>query len=181
MKIRCKQGVDTIVQHRRHSNYTGVAPPIGLSPSPSIASPYTDCSPHTAFTPWRGQEGQKKCPSLACPLLPVDQLVQACAITKSRNLQHQHRFFQVSTFPISTIAIVPTAEIYNHVGCTTPQPQGRVPSASKQIPPADKWPCSLLTPLSQRRGEALKVNISAGEGLQDVLKSNLGPRGTIKM
>ncbi|KUL86521.1 hypothetical protein ZTR_04181 [Talaromyces verruculosus] len=34
---------------------------------------------------------------------------------------------------------------------------------------------------SRRRGEALKVNISAGEGLQDVLKSNLGPAGTIKM
>lgn len=33
----------------------------------------------------------------------------------------------------------------------------------------------------QRRGEALKVNISAGEGLQDVLKSNLGPLGTVKM
>ena len=34
---------------------------------------------------------------------------------------------------------------------------------------------------TQRRGEALQVNISAGEGLQDVLKSNLGPSGTIKM
>ncbi|KAI9790047.1 MAG: T-complex protein 1 subunit zeta [Piccolia ochrophora] len=34
---------------------------------------------------------------------------------------------------------------------------------------------------SRRRGEALRVNISAGEGLQDVLKSNLGPLGTIKM
>ncbi|KAL9109634.1 MAG: hypothetical protein Q9227_005671 [Pyrenula ochraceoflavens] len=34
---------------------------------------------------------------------------------------------------------------------------------------------------SRRRGEALRVNISAGEGLQDVLKSNLGPKGTIKM
>ncbi|GAD96816.1 t-complex protein 1, zeta subunit, putative [Paecilomyces variotii No. 5] len=34
---------------------------------------------------------------------------------------------------------------------------------------------------SRRRAEALKVNISAGEGLQDVLKSNLGPSGTIKM
>ncbi|KAJ9483777.1 T-complex protein 1 subunit zeta, partial [Penicillium thymicola] len=32
-----------------------------------------------------------------------------------------------------------------------------------------------------RRGEALKVNIGAGEGLQDVLKSNLGPSGTLKM
>ncbi|KAL8831580.1 MAG: hypothetical protein Q9191_000789 [Dirinaria sp. TL-2023a] len=34
---------------------------------------------------------------------------------------------------------------------------------------------------SRRRGEALQVNISAGEGLQNVLKSNLGPTGTIKM
>lgn len=34
---------------------------------------------------------------------------------------------------------------------------------------------------SRRRGEALRVNISAGEGLQEVLKSNLGPLGTIKM
>jgi len=34
---------------------------------------------------------------------------------------------------------------------------------------------------SRRRGEALRVNISAGEGLQDVLKSNLGPTGTLKM
>ncbi|OKL60378.1 hypothetical protein UA08_04096 [Talaromyces atroroseus] len=34
---------------------------------------------------------------------------------------------------------------------------------------------------SRRRGDALKVNISAGEGLQDVLKSNLGPSGTLKM
>ncbi|EJT82490.1 T-complex protein 1 subunit zeta [Gaeumannomyces tritici R3-111a-1] len=34
---------------------------------------------------------------------------------------------------------------------------------------------------SRRRGEALRVNINAGEGLQDVLKSNLGPLGTIKM
>lgn len=34
---------------------------------------------------------------------------------------------------------------------------------------------------SRRRGEALRVNISAGEGLQDVLASNLGPTGTLKM
>lgn len=33
----------------------------------------------------------------------------------------------------------------------------------------------------QRRGEALRVNISAGEGLQGVLASNLGPTGTLKM
>jgi T-complex protein 1 subunit zeta len=34
---------------------------------------------------------------------------------------------------------------------------------------------------SRRRGEALRVNINAGEGLQAVLKSNLGPSGTLKM
>lgn len=33
----------------------------------------------------------------------------------------------------------------------------------------------------QRRGEALSVNIAAGEGLQQVLSSNLGPTGTLKM
>ncbi|EGP83443.1 unnamed protein product [Zymoseptoria tritici ST99CH_1A5] len=34
---------------------------------------------------------------------------------------------------------------------------------------------------SRRRGEALRVNINAGEGLKDVLSSNLGPTGTLKM
>ncbi|KAJ3412005.1 T-complex protein 1 subunit zeta [Chytridiales sp. JEL 0842] len=32
-----------------------------------------------------------------------------------------------------------------------------------------------------RRGQALSLNINAALGLQDVLKSNLGPKGTIKM
>ncbi|CAG8438105.1 12040_t:CDS:2 [Funneliformis caledonium] len=32
-----------------------------------------------------------------------------------------------------------------------------------------------------RRGQALQLNITAAVGLQDVLKSNLGPKGTIKM
>jgi T-complex protein 1 subunit zeta len=34
---------------------------------------------------------------------------------------------------------------------------------------------------SRRRGEALRVNISAGEGLQDVLRQSLGPQGSVKM
>ncbi|EPS44613.1 hypothetical protein H072_1428 [Dactylellina haptotyla CBS 200.50] len=34
---------------------------------------------------------------------------------------------------------------------------------------------------SRRRGEALRVNINAGIGLQEVLRSNLGPMGTLKM
>ena len=32
-----------------------------------------------------------------------------------------------------------------------------------------------------RAAQALQVNISAARGLQDVLKTNLGPRGTMKM
>ncbi|KAI8848928.1 chaperonin Cpn60/TCP-1 family [Chytridium lagenaria] len=32
-----------------------------------------------------------------------------------------------------------------------------------------------------RRGQALQLNINAALGLQDVLKSNLGPKGTLKM
>ncbi|KAH7015197.1 TCP-1/cpn60 chaperonin family-domain-containing protein [Ilyonectria destructans] len=65
--------------------------------------------------------------------------------------------------PRLNLDIPPRTEprISHHVGRATSQPQGRVPSTL--------------------RGEALKVNISAGEGLQDVLKSNLGPLGTIKM
>lgn len=31
------------------------------------------------------------------------------------------------------------------------------------------------------RDQALAVNINAAQGLQNVLKSNLGPRGTLKM
>lgn len=32
-----------------------------------------------------------------------------------------------------------------------------------------------------RQGQALAININAALGLQDVVKSNLGPKGTIKM
>ena len=32
-----------------------------------------------------------------------------------------------------------------------------------------------------RSGQALQVNCVAAKGLQDVMKSNLGPRGTLKM
>lgn len=32
-----------------------------------------------------------------------------------------------------------------------------------------------------RAAQALQVNITAARGLQDVLKTNLGPRGTMKM
>ncbi|ORX92156.1 T-complex protein 1 zeta subunit [Basidiobolus meristosporus CBS 931.73] len=41
----------------------------------------------------------------------------------------------------------------------------------------------LINPQSEvlRRGQALQINITGAMGLQDVLKSNLGPKGTIKM
>lgn len=32
-----------------------------------------------------------------------------------------------------------------------------------------------------RAAQALAVNISAARGIQDVLKTNLGPKGTMKM
>lgn len=32
-----------------------------------------------------------------------------------------------------------------------------------------------------RKGMALHANINAAVGLQDIMKSNLGPRGTLKM
>jgi T-complex protein 1 subunit zeta len=32
-----------------------------------------------------------------------------------------------------------------------------------------------------KKAQAIHVNITAAKGLQEVLKSNLGPRGTIKM
>lgn len=42
---------------------------------------------------------------------------------------------------------------------------------------------SALNPKAEvaRSGQALLININAAAGLQDVLKTNLGPRGTIKM
>ena len=64
---------------------------------------------------------------------------------------------------------------------TTAQKHPRLPK-SERIE-ADMSAAQLLNPKaeSRRRGEALRVNISAGEGLQDVLASNLGPTGTLKM
>lgn len=42
---------------------------------------------------------------------------------------------------------------------------------------------SLLNPKAEfaRAAEALAVNISAAKGIQDVMKTNLGPKGTMKM
>ena len=69
------------------------------------------------------------------------------------------------------------AQQKQHVCRAAPQPkggvEGRIFLRAVSACTADE--------ISQRRGEALRVNISAGEGLQDVLKSNLGPLGTIKM
>lgn len=42
---------------------------------------------------------------------------------------------------------------------------------------------SLLNPKAEvaRAAQALAVNISAAKGIQDVMKTNLGPKGTVKM
>ena len=67
------------------------------------------------------------------------------------------------------------SSLNHHVRRTAAQSEGRI--QSKHL----TQNLDYLKLKDQRRGEALKVNISAGEGLQDVLKSNLGPSGTIKM
>lgn len=42
---------------------------------------------------------------------------------------------------------------------------------------------SLLNPKAEfaRAAQALGINISAAKGLQEVMKPNLGPKGTLKM
>ena len=42
---------------------------------------------------------------------------------------------------------------------------------------------SLLNPKAEvaRAAQALAVNISAAKGIQDVMRTNLGPKGTMKM
>ena len=42
---------------------------------------------------------------------------------------------------------------------------------------------SLLNPKAEfaRAAQALAINISAAKGLQDVMRTNLGPKGTMKM
>lgn len=42
---------------------------------------------------------------------------------------------------------------------------------------------SLLNPKAEfaRAAQALSVNITAAKGIQDVMKTNLGPKGTLKM
>ena len=42
---------------------------------------------------------------------------------------------------------------------------------------------SLLNPKAEfaRAAQALSVSITASKGIQDVMKTNLGPKGTLKM
>lgn len=85
--------------------------------------------------------------------------------------------------------IVAAAKLYNatnHHRQTQPQLQPEQPYPTSGYLDTRNFTMSaaqLLNPKaeSRRRGEALSVNIAAGEGLQGVLASNLGPTGTIKM
>lgn len=82
-----------------------------------------------------------------------------------------------SALDIPSISVLPLKQIIlHHVGCSTAKPKGRVAG----MPSSFLLETVNLTN-TQRRGEALRVNISAGEGLQQVLASNLGPTGTLKM
>lgn len=42
---------------------------------------------------------------------------------------------------------------------------------------------TLLNPKAEfaRAAQALAVNVTAAKGIQDIMKTNLGPRGTMKM
>lgn len=65
----------------------------------------------------------------------------------------------------------PIRDAVHHVGCTATQSQGRVEGV---LAPAVAASSEMLTS-PQRRGEALSVNIAAGEGLQQVCDAPYEP------
>lgn len=119
----------------------------------------------------RGKLWQKK-----VPVHPTSPNLLGCSQSPS-NVAHPGRKHSTDrSSPTTAIPPVNQAPECRQLSFSTPRPSlACVPPPGPPLPSNDE-----LTRL-QRRGEALKVNISAGEGLQDVLKSNLGPRGTIKM
>ena len=56
-------------------------------------------------------------------------------------------------------------------------------SRDKHVSDSNMSAIKTLNPKAEvaRAAQALAVNISAAKGLQDVLRSNLGPKGTMKM
>jgi hypothetical protein len=120
--------------------------------------------PHRSHT-CKAEKKSHPSPLHLCGTLSVGG---ACGITKSSNptpTQPKHRASHTNS----------PCRLLNS---STPRPSPEYATSALSCP-SPVVIC--LTRWSQRRGEALKVNISAGEGLQDVLKSNLGPMGTIKM
>lgn len=143
---------------------SGVPPP-RTSHSAALGHSLLRASFPTAFSASSTTPRQKKS---HCPAPNTDVVNQA--------RQHQAPGESITEPSPSTPSDIPPA---HHVCCSTSQPQGRVPSTCRQAPLFSVDTALLI--LRQRRGEALQVNITAAEGLQDVLKSNLGPYGTIKM
>ena len=103
-------------------------------------------------------------------------LVCACRNYFMSERANCERPFSLNQLNFQHIQTCWTRAIRKDVCSTASQPESRVKSI---LHPTIST--KYITDSLQRRGEALKVNINAGEGLQDVLKSNLGPLGTIKM
>ncbi|KAG1289949.1 hypothetical protein G6F66_009064 [Rhizopus arrhizus] len=69
-----------------------------------------------------------------------------------------------------------------HLGLSLTDPINGKPYLDADLPKSSAA-LKVINPNSDvaRRGQALQLNITAAIGLQEVLRSNLGPRGTIKM
>jgi len=80
-----------------------------------------------------------------------------------------------------------TDDYYRRTKCNALRPprEGRVLpcSACSLFTAFNMAAVKVLNPKAEvaRAAQALAVNISAAQGLQDVLRSNLGPKGTMKM
>ena len=139
---------------------------------------------------WRGGRCSGGGPSFhRCAWLPAAAARPDCkkvrspveitrSFCKTANTHHHHTTFPATHEPLDQFS----RPFVQHVCRTASQPQSRVKGKwNAECDPSQPDHCTANRPCLQRRGEALRVNISAGEGLQDVLKSNLGPLGTIKM
>lgn len=71
-------------------------------------------------------------------------------------------------------------ELLNRINSPWPQPR---PSRSSAPLYARMSSIQLLNPNADvaRRAQALQITVNAAHGLQSVLKTNLGPKGTLKM
>lgn len=78
---------------------------------------------------------------------------------------------------------LPPVDIPRQTHTTTHSSLNRVSFSKFKEYTAKMSSISLLNPKAEfaRASQALAINISAAKGLQDVMKMNLGPKGTLKM